>query len=170
MDELACAEAAGDGQRRHQLAPESAEAVWLLGDRDDGGIGGHQVPEPKAEALSRPQYAVKDRDPLRTMQLPQLVFRTVDLLMHGQQPCEVRVQRLLRDSQERGLEPQYAFLDTGQAGPRISPRLDASEISKAGLPPAAFYQQMAREHRNRVLTLDVRRRLMAHERNLPAVA
>src|SRR5260370_596713 len=91
-------------------------------------------------------------------------------LSDGQQPCEVRGQRLLRDSQERGLEPQYAFLDTGQAGPRISPRLDASEISEAGLPPAAFYQQMAREHRNRVLTLDVRRRLMAHERQLPACA
>src|SRR5258708_2245808 len=104
------------------------------------------------------------------MQLPQLVLRTVELLMYGQQPGEVRVQRLLRDSQERGLEPQYAFLDTGQTGPRISPRLDASEIREAGLPPAAFYQQMAGEHRNRVLALDVRSRLMAHELNLPAVA
>jgi len=89
VDQFARAEAAWDRQSRHQPAPESAEVIWFLGDRDDGGIGGHQVPEPKADALSRAQDALKDRHPLRTMQLPQFVFRTVEFLMRGQQPGKI---------------------------------------------------------------------------------
>src|SRR5262245_37714871 len=36
VHEITRAEAARDRQSRHQLAPESADAVWLLGDGDDG--------------------------------------------------------------------------------------------------------------------------------------
>jgi hypothetical protein len=79
------------------------------------------------------------------------------------------VQRLRRDAQQRGLQVQHAFLDAGQTGRAVRSRLDAQVVSKAGLAPAALYQEAPGQHSWRVLVLDVRSGRIAHERNLPAV-
>ena len=102
VHQFARAEAAGDPQGRLQFAPQRTEPVGLLGDCDDSRVGGHQVPEAKREALGPAHDAVEDRQPLRAVPLPQLVFRAVELLVHGQQPDKVGVQRACWDASTAG--------------------------------------------------------------------
>ena len=102
--------------------------------------------------------------------LPEFVFGAVELLVHGQQPGEVSVQRPLRNPQQRGFQPQSAGLNGGQRGCPSGAGPDAHVAGPAWLSPAVGKQQLVRQHSERVLAVRVCGGGVAHGRNLPAAA